>query len=57
MRQLEVSLVPYLRWTVNLLPFLLSLLCSFFLGGSSLQTKREDQENDGELLDAHSAVS
>lgn len=42
----------YLRWTVDLLPFLLPLLGPFFFGGSSLQTKTEDQEDDSDL---HSA--
>ncbi len=53
---LYFTLISYLRWTVNLLPFFLSLLCSLFFGRSSLETKREDQDEDGDLLDAHSGL-
>lgn len=48
---------PYLRRTVNLLPFLLSFLCSLFLAKCSLETKRQDQEDDGDLLNTHSGVN
>lgn len=54
--QCKVLFISYLRWTVHLLPFLFSLLCPFFFGRPSLQTKREYQEKDDELLNAHSGV-
>lgn len=49
--------ILYLRWTVNLLPFLLSLLSSFIFSPSSLYTETEDQQEDSKLLDLHVVVS
>lgn len=48
--------LPYLRGTVNLLPFLLPLLGSFLLGWCSLEAQREHQEEDGDFLHAHSGA-
>lgn len=46
--------LPYLRGTVNLLPFFLPLLGSLLLGPHSLNAQREHQEDDGNFLHAHS---
>lgn len=48
--------ILYLRWAINLLPFLFPFLCSFFFGWSSLSTQTEDQEEDSELLRTHSGA-
>lgn len=48
--------LPYLRGTVNLLPFFLPLLGSFLLGRCSLEAQREQQEEDGDFLHAHSGA-
>lgn len=44
----------YLRRAVNLLPFLLALLCSLLFGRCSLEANAQDQEEEHQLLlDTH----
>lgn len=48
--------LPYLRGTVNLLPFFLPLLGSFLLGRCSLEAQHKHQEDDGNFLHDHSGA-